>query len=151
MRTAQLATFLDHWMLERNDRVAARGAGIASGFTDPAALPSLSGAQLSAELGGRLLLRYIREHELEEAHNGTARAVWATPTPLGPRDAVDVLALPRAWEPRDYLVLIRPEEVIEARGPRWVLGGGGIEYLLTSGYPLSAAVLFPMLLREETS
>lgn len=151
MRTAQLATMLDHWMLERDERVANRGGGIASGFTDPGDLPSRSGARLSAELGGRLLLRYVREHEIEHAAEGTSRPVWVTPTPFGPRDAVDVLALPRAWEPRDYLVLIRPEQVPEARGPRWVLGGGGIEYLLPAGYPASAVALFPLQLREDPS
>lgn len=149
MRTAQLATFLDHWMLEQEEHVASRGGGIASGLADMATLPSRSGRQLASELGGRLLVRYLREHEIAEGQQGTSRPVWVTPTPYGPIDAADLLALPRAWEPRAYLVLLRPQDVPEARGPRWVLGGGGIEYLLPQGYPASAVVLFPLLVREE--
>lgn len=149
VRAAQLATFLDHWMLEQDQHVASRGGGIATGFADMAALPSRAGGQLAAELGGRLLVRYLREHEIAEAQQGTPRPVWATPTPYGPADAADLLALPRAWEPRAYLVLLRPEDVPEVRGPRWVLGGGGIEYLLPQGYPASAVVLFPLLVRED--
>lgn len=119
MRAAQLATFLDHWMLEQPDHVASRGGGIAAGFSDEHLLPSRTGQQLATELGGRLLVRYLREHELAEGQRGTSRAVWATPTPYGPRDAADLLALPRAWEPRACRIL---SAECALNGWRWLSG-----------------------------
>jgi hypothetical protein len=39
-------------------------------------------------------------------------------------------------------MLLKPEEIADISGPRWVRFGGGIEYYLPTGFP-AVALAFP--------
>ena len=79
---AWLPCLLDFSMLE------ARGAAIEPSNTPDDALPERTGADVSVELGGRFLLTYLRERDvqrLDEAGivelQGVTRRIYTTPTP----------------------------------------------------------------------
>lgn len=94
------------------------------------------GSEVSTELGGRLLLRYVlarQAHEFETDHK-----IWTTPTAYAPSDIRHYLAMPRPDLPRQHVLLLDPREIDWIQGPRWVAMGSGIEYILPHGYPRSA-------------
>src|SRR5262249_44610593 len=98
---------------------------------------------LAAQLGGRLLVKYLRNEDRRtysgpstvhpSPHRrpaGTSRFRPVTarpPPPLPPRD------------PPRYALLLDPTR-LEALGPRRIRGGRAIEYVLPRGFPLSAVV-----------
>jgi hypothetical protein len=132
MPAGHLATNLDQEMLERH------GISIAPRTTLDAALPLRTGPDVAMELGGRYLLRYLSRDQLRHFVNGSTVPHWVTPTALSPSEAGPFLALPHPDKPRRYVMLIDPSAITQIRGPRWVRGGVGIEYLLPVGFPSNA-------------
>jgi hypothetical protein len=132
-----LATTLDQEMLEvkHNPPVA-----IAARPTPDDQLPRKSGRQVSDELGGRYLLRYVLPHQVGLFRNGSPDMHWATPTPYSADETVQWLALPTPAQPRLFVMLLEPAQIAEVWGPRWVRFGKGIEYLLPNGFSRSALV-----------
>src|SRR5438067_713228 len=117
-----LATMLDQEMIE-----AASGVAIAARGTRDEDLPWKSGAALAVELRGRLLIRYLLPGQLEQFFQGSQAKHFVTPTPYAAGETVKWLGLPRAAEPRTHLMLLDPVKIAEARGPRWIRFGLGIE------------------------
>jgi hypothetical protein len=138
---ARLATILDQEMLE------GRGVEIASRVTPDVRLPRKSGNEVFAELGGRLLVRYLLREALPTATRGTTKATYVTPTPYSPTDAIELLMLPAEDRHREHAMLLDPRKISEILGPRWVQGGFGIEYILPRGYTPKAIALRPSSLR----
>ena len=137
MSTAsQLATSLDEEML------LSRGISIAPSTTPDSELPSKSGKEVAAELGGRLLLRYLLASQIGIHSSGSSNRHFVTPTPYAPDDTVRCLALPSPSQKRDFVLLLFPEKISRILGPRWIRHGLGIEYILPNGFPLDALV-FP--------
>jgi hypothetical protein len=136
MSSASLAIVLDEEMLlARNPRVR-----IANPHTPVDRLPRKSGARVSRELGGRLLLRYIPRNRAGTFSEGIWLPVWTTPTPLSPDEAISALALPNTSLPRDVVMLLDPVRIRRIRGPRRIRFGQGIEYLLPEGFGPQAIV-----------
>ncbi len=133
-----LATNLDEHML------LSRSVHIFPSTTSNAELESnrKQGKQVTEEIGGRLLLRYLLGSQTRVFGAGSADRHFVTPTPYAPEDTVPFLALPRPASKREFVILLRPEEINWILGPRWILGGLGIEYILPEGFPRSA-LLFP--------
>lgn len=130
--SSRLATQLDREMLE-----GAHGVAIA-----PSSVPidrlRKSGRQVADELGGRHLLRYMLPHQVGHYTAGSSDPHWVTPTPYAPEETLSWLALPAPRDPRPYVMLLKPGEIAEVWGPRWVRFGGGIEYYLPRGFPPEA-------------
>ena len=126
MSAAWFATQLDFAMLQK---------ALVTGF-DPHHLPERTGAEVAAELQGRALLRYLALDGMHE--RGSQREVFVTPTPYAPDDLGAYLALPRADLARTYALWLDPRMIDTIKGPRWVIGGQGIEYILPHGYPDTA-------------
>jgi hypothetical protein len=135
MSAGLLARTLDQEMLER------AGVSIHSAITPDVALPIRRGDEVSLELGGRLLVRYMLRRQLGLFAGGSSDKHYVTPTPLSQSDAPSFLALPVVAERRSFAMLVDPREIDEIQGPRWVRGGNGIEYLLPSGFRPSAVLL----------
>ena len=93
-----------------------RNAGCSIGTSYGTCLPTKSGAYTS----------------------GTTNPQLVTPTPFAPEETVSWLALPSPRSPRPYVLLLKPEEIPDIWGPRWVRFGGGIEYHLPNGFPPTA-------------
>jgi hypothetical protein len=131
-----LATALDQELLE-----VVRGIPIAP-RTTPINSPPLqkTGRQVSDELGGRYLLRYLLPHQIGSHTTGSDRPHWVTPTPYAPEETVSWLALPAPAQPRTFVMLLDPSKIPDIWGPRWVKLGKGIEYYLPRGFPGSALV-----------
>jgi hypothetical protein len=110
------------------------------------ALPFRTGRSVSVELGGRLLVRYLRLRDVVAPSaaqgspklGGLFRPAWVTPTPFSPREAIAALALPFPRESRTHAVLLNPALIPLIQGPRRISCGTGIEYLLPQGYPAEA-------------
>jgi hypothetical protein len=117
-----------------------KGVLIAPASTYDACLPVKTGAQVAEDLGGRLLIRYLRRTEVNAFLSGNSARHWVTPTPLGSNELVTWLNLPDPLSKRCHLLLLRPEHIPEILGPRWVEGGLGIEYILPNGFPRAALV-----------
>lgn len=131
-----LATVLDQEMLE-----VARNVAIAPRPTPDAQLPRKTGSQVSAELGGRYLLRYLLPQQVGTYRRGSTQRHWATPTPYAPEETVSWLALPSPTQARLFVLLLDPAKIDDIWGPRWVRFGKGIEYLLPRGFPDGALAL----------
>lgn len=102
-------------------------------------LPVRTGVEVATELQGRPLLRYVTyEGVHEQSHTGPT---FVCPTAYAPADQVNWLALPRPELVRDYVLLLDPELIPSIKGPRWVSGGGGIEYVLPDGYGPEAVIV----------
>jgi hypothetical protein len=129
-----LATNLDEEML------LAHRVDIFSSATPDAELESnpKTGIKVAEEIGGRLLLHYLLEPRVFEGR--VRNRVYVTPTPYAADDTVSFLALPRSSNRRDFVILLRPEEIDWILGPRWIRGGVGIEYILPRGFGLNALV-----------
>jgi hypothetical protein len=94
---------------------------------------------LSTQLSGRYLLRYLLPHQLGRFLNGTSTRQYVTPTPYAPEETASWLALPAPDQPRPYDLVLDPTQLHDVFRPRWVQMGGGIEYILNTGF-LSNAI-----------
>ena len=140
--SGRLATLLDLEML------SGKGVLLHPEGTPDVSMPIRKGIEVAAELGGRLLLSYIRERDvIARTKSGqillgdTNWRVFATPTPYSSRQVVSALALPLPDLSRTHVILIDPAHVREVQGPRRVSFGYGIEYLLPMGYTTEALKL----------
>lgn len=129
-----IATRLDEEML------SLRPAHVYPAYTPLHAMPARTGADVSAELGGRYLLRYLMRRQYGQFTTGSSNLNFATPTPYSPTETISWLALPTPTR-RDFVLFLDPNLLPEVRGPRRVMLGGGIEYVLPKGFPLSALVV----------
>jgi hypothetical protein len=132
MSCGYLATYLDHQMLHR------RGTVIAASSTPDTMLPFKTGAAVADELGGRLLIRYLRRSEVSQYLYGNTARHFVTPTPYSSADCTGFLALPEPTVRRGHVLLLDPAKINEILGPRWVEAGQGIEYLLPHGFTQEA-------------
>jgi hypothetical protein len=103
-------------------------------------MPARTGADVSAELSGRYLLRYLMRRQYGQFTTGSSHLHFATPTAYSPTETISWLALPTPIR-RDFVLFLDPISIPEVRGPRRVSLGGGIEYILPLGFPLSALVV----------
>jgi hypothetical protein len=71
---------------------------------------------------------------------GTNNPQYVTPTPYAPEETISWLALPLPNQPRPYGLLLDPDKLTDVYGPRWGLLGGGIEYILKTGFTPDAIV-----------
>jgi hypothetical protein len=81
------------------------------GTTPDSAMPLRTGAAVSAEIGGRLLVRYMLRDQVGKFRNGTTDRTFVTPTPLAVRDVGSYLALPNVLQPRKWAMLFDPKLV----------------------------------------
>jgi hypothetical protein len=137
-----LATNLDRHMLEE------RGTLMVPGITPDLAVPTKSGDEVFEELGGRFLLRYLLPGQGDTVGKLSQiqdRMQWVTPTPYSPEETIAMLALPAPERPREYVLILDPRKIEEIQGPRRILFGLGIEYVLPRGFSRDALVLpWPM-------
>jgi hypothetical protein len=129
-----IATRLDEEML------TLRSAYVYPSHTPLSAMPSRTGRAIAAELGGRYLLRYLVRKQYRQFLTASTSLHFATPTPYSPTEAISWLALPMTTR-RDYVLFLDPAKLSDVRGPRRVLLGGAIEYILASGFPAMALVV----------
>ena len=129
-----IATRLDEEML------ALRPAHVYPSHTPCNSMPARGGSVIAAELGGRYLLRYLTRKQYRQFTSGTTSLQFVTPTPYSPTEAISWLALPTAAR-RDFALFLDPKHLSDVRGPRRVLLGGGLEYILASGFPTAAIVV----------
>lgn len=127
--SSRLATHLDAEMLLRRVTIAPIG-------TPLAALPIVG--NLAEQLEGRFLLRYLTADKVGTLLGGVRHRQCVTPTPYAPGETISWLALPPAPGPRTFVLLLKPEELNDVRGPRWIQFGGGIEYILDAGFSADA-------------
>jgi len=135
MSGLSIATILDTQMLE-----VVRKTTIATAPTLDSALPLKNGSQIADELGGRYLLRYMLREQVGRYTFGSADRHCVTPTPYRGDEVVAWLNLPRATGRRAFVLLLNPIALDEVLGPRWIAGGGGIEYILPKGFSQRALV-----------
>lgn len=100
---------------------------------------------LAVELGGRLLVMYIRDAKAKELFNLSPGSVlpgmhYATPTPIAAADLSSALNLPPLPKPRRSL-LLDPGALTDVRGPRRIAGGFGLEYIIFGGLARDAIAL----------
>ena len=93
---------------------------------------------LRAELGGRMLLRYVRADAIAAYTFAAPTATWpgaayVTPTAYCARELPAALHLPPTLAPPTHAVLLRPDNLF-ALGPRRVRFGTGVEYVLPNGF-----------------
>src|SRR3989338_37936 len=134
--TSWMATLFDARMIERrpkNIRIAPPGTSVG-------ALSILNGNALRKQLGGRYLFRYLRSNQIGQLVNGVGTRQYVSPTPYSPGEAVKWLALPRPNYPPTFVLFLIPDHLRNIRGPRYVLLGGGIEYILEDGFDKNALV-----------
>jgi hypothetical protein len=122
--------------------LSAHGVAIAASTVPTSALARKTGRQVAGELGERYLLRYLLPHQVGVKMGGSGEPHWVTPTAYAPEETISWLALPAPRDPRPYVMLLKPGEIADIWGPRWVRFGGGIEYFLPQGFP-AAALAFP--------
>ena len=123
--------------------IEASGATIAGRLVCDSDLPLRSGVDVAAELRGRYLLRYALYDQVDEFAEGSHARHCVTPTPLGTADLVAFLALPSPTGLRTHVVALDPQAIPAIKGPRWVRGGPGIEYVLPHGFPKAALAVVP--------
>ncbi len=129
-----MATLLDQEHIERSAAIAPRGQ-------DVKAMPDRPGNEVSLELGGRLLVRYLTDSQVTEFLSGsTGRAHWTTPTPIAPEAVVPWLALYAPTVARRHALILEPAKIPVIRGPAWIRLGQGVEYFLPDGFPADAIV-----------
>lgn len=122
--------------------LVAHGVTIAASAVATSALAHKTGRQVAGELGDRYLCRYLLPHQVGQYVAGSGNPHWVTPTAYAPEETISWLALPTPRGPRPYVMLLKPGEIVDIWGPRWVRLGGGIEYVLPNGFP-AAALAFP--------
>ena len=96
--------------------------------------------QVAAELGGRMLLRYLLRKQYQQFTAGSSQLHFVTPTPYSPTETVIWLALPNPTK-RDFVLFLDPAQIPAICGPRRVRLGGGLEYILPQGYPAAALLV----------
>ena len=118
-----------------------RGIKIAAASTPDTALDVRDATDLAKALP-RLLLRYVRPHQVGSFTGGTFDPQYVTVTPYSPDEAVCWLALPNPLDPPRHVLLIDPGLMKDHRvaGPRWVRLGNGVEFILLDGFPKHASV-----------
>lgn len=132
MSSSWLSTVLDQEQIEATGSIGPHTVDVKS-------MPDRTGAAVAAELGGRLLLRYLLDSQITEFLDGsTGRGHWVTPTAIAPSDVVDWLALFARNLPRRHALLLDPAKISIVRGPTWIRLGSGIEYYLPDGFPKDA-------------
>ena len=131
-----LATVLDQEMIEVAKRVH-----IATRATPDRLLPRKTGREVANELGQRYLIRYLLPSQVGKLTGGSPDRQFVTPTPVAPGDTVSYLALPAPKQPRRFVLLLKPWEIDEILGPRWINLGRTIEYLLPDGFPGASVAL----------
>jgi hypothetical protein len=134
MPCSHLATYLDIAMLRTN------GVSIADASVAESALPLKPGPEVALELSGRFLLRYLRKAEVDFYSFGSLNRHFCTPTAYSAEECAAWLCLPDPTVRRTHVLLLDATKVSEIRGPRWVEGGRGIEYILPAGFPQAALV-----------
>ena len=87
-----------------------------------------------------LVLEYSPLEEGGGERHGTGHRQYVTPTPYAPEEVVSWLALPAPDQQRPFVLVLDPTGLTDVYGPRWVSMGGGIEYILDSGFPERAIV-----------
>jgi hypothetical protein len=90
--------------------------------------------------GGRYLLRYLMRRQYRQFATGSPNVNFVTPSPHSPTEAISWLPLPTPTR-RDFVLFLDPSSIPEVRGPRRILLGGGIDYILPKGFPVSALVV----------
>ncbi|GGQ80399.1 hypothetical protein [Kitasatospora griseola] len=111
---------------------------IANEWTPDEKLRRSSGPTVADEISGRCLLRYLRPDQRGAFFKGITRKQYVTVTAYTPEEASVWLALVFPWVRRQCLLLIDPTELGDdtpVMGPRAILGGFGIEYILPNGFP----------------
>ena len=103
-------------------------------------MPPRPGPDISAELGGRYLLRYLIRKQYRLFTTGSGSLQFVTPTPYSSTEVISWLALPTPAR-REFVLFLDAMYLSNVRGPRRVLLGGGLEYLLASGFPASAILV----------
>jgi hypothetical protein len=100
-------------------------------------------ADLEAQVGDRFLLKYVRSSDRN--HYSVMSGVtyfsgvhYVTPTPICQGELTSVLNLPPMPAPR-FALILDPSK-LDARGPRRIRSGRGIEYVLANGFPRDAIV-----------
>ena len=112
------------------------GAPIAPVGTPLSGLPQV--VDLAGQLGKRLLLRYLEAKQVGSLAGGTTERQYVTPTAYSPEETITWLALPPSQGPRTWVLLLEPTRLTDVFGPRWIQAGGGIEYVLDSGFKAEA-------------
>lgn len=125
---------LDQEQIEATGAIAPR--------TQPVeAMPDRTGADVATEIGGRFLVRYLVDSQLNEFVDGSVdRHHWVTPTAIAPEVAVPWLALFAPRLVRQHVLVLDPAKIDVVRGPAWIRGGQGIEYYLPGGFPKDAVI-----------
>jgi hypothetical protein len=133
MPSSWIATLLDQEQVELTGSISPRPQDVRS-------LDDRSGDEVVQELGGRLLLRYLTESQVDEFAQGSSRGHWVTPTPISPEQAGYWLNLFAPRVRRRHALLLNPAQVAVIRGPAWIRAGEGIEYYLPEGFPKHAVL-----------
>ena len=138
--SSYLATFSDARMIELPRPPGAPLTKIYHPGTPLVQMPPFQGNTLKTQLGGRYLVRYLRGDQVGNLVNGIRTRQYVSPTPYSPGEAVKWLALPRPNCPPKFVLLLITDHLRNIRGPRYVLLGGGIEYILEDGFDKNALV-----------
>lgn len=101
-------------------------------------LPYRNGPDVSRELGGRKLLRYITPAQIGTFANGSTEPCYVTPTPYAPDEAARWLVLPSPQIVRRHVLILDPARIDLIQGPQWVAMGRGIQYILPRGFRADA-------------
>jgi hypothetical protein len=127
-----IATILDQEQIELTNAIAPR-------TQDVQQMPDREGKDIGIELGGRLLVRYLVESQVDEFLDGSLnRGHWVTTTAIAPEDVVHWLHLVAPRVPRRHALLLYPAKISIVRGPAWIEGAPGLEYYLPIGFPKEA-------------
>src|SRR5262249_270308 len=129
-------TLLDWELIEVTHRVT-----ISPPALPVEALPRKTGLDVSVELGGRYLLRYLLRDQVGRYANGSTARHYVTPTPYAPQETPAYLALPEPARPREYVMLLDPRQIHYIWGPQWIRGAPGVQYVLLEGFPQRAVVV----------
>ena len=134
MTASWLATNLDLQQIEGTGRT------IASRQKNVEKMKKRTGIEVSLEIGGRYLLRYLHQGQVNEFLKGSTRPHWVTPTAIQTNDLVPWLSLYEPNIKRKYALILDPKELVHVCGPAWITNGQGIEYYLSDGFPEKAIV-----------
>ncbi len=129
-----MATLLDQEQIEQTTAIVARPQDVRD-------MPDRRGVDVAAELGGRLVVRYLVDSQVDEfTHGSNDRGHWVTTTAISPEDVIFWLALYAPRDRRRHALLLDPAKIEIIRGPAWIRLGPGLEYYLPNGFPEDAVV-----------